>query len=176
MLRRFWRSSFAFIALVLALAAPARADSVFLKLGDIRGESTAAGHAGEIDVQAWSWGATNPATVATGSTGVSTGKVSVADLTLQKALDAASPKLFELVTIGTHTPTAILTARRDSDGLEYLKITLTDVVVSTQQLSGSSERPSESVGLSFAKVLVQYRSGPTATWITASWDLTKMAP
>jgi type VI secretion system secreted protein Hcp len=164
----------------LALSGSIRADSVLLKVGDIKGESTVVGHEGEIEILSWSWGASNPATVATG-TGLSAGRVSITDLTLMKALDSATPKLFELVTRGTHAPKAVLTARKEGDRpFDYLRITLEDVLVTSLQLSASSERPSESVSLSFAKMLVEYRSqGPSGAgtnWITASWDLTKVAP
>jgi type VI secretion system secreted protein Hcp len=169
------------VALALGLSGSSLADSVFLKLGDIKGESTAVGHEGEIEILSWSWGASNPATIGTTSGGLSAGRVAIADLSLMKLLDSATPKLFELVTRGTHTPKAVLIVRKEGDRpFDYLRITLEDVLVSSLQVSGATERPSESVSLSFAKVLVEYRSqsssGSGSTWIPASWDLTKVAP
>ncbi|HUL67278.1 MAG TPA: type VI secretion system tube protein Hcp, partial [Burkholderiaceae bacterium] len=52
----------------------ARSD-IHLKLGDIKGESTDDKHKDEIDVESWSWGASNPGSMARGGGG-GTGKVS----------------------------------------------------------------------------------------------------
>lgn len=179
-MRRSVRIGLGACVLVLAVAAAARADSVFLKLTDIKGESTAVGHEGEIDILSWSWGASNPATIGTRG-GLSAGRVAITDLTLMKFLDSATPKLFELVTRGTHTPKAELIVRKEGDArFDYLRITLEDVRVSSLQLSAATDRPSESVSLSFGKVTVEYRpqspTGSGLTWIPASWDLTKVAP
>jgi hypothetical protein len=50
------------IATALAmLAAPAIAGPAYLKLGDIKGESTDKGHKDQIEILSWSWGARSPA-------------------------------------------------------------------------------------------------------------------
>ncbi len=49
-----------------------------IKLTDIKGESVNDGHAGEIDVLAWSWGASNSGTMHV-STGGGAGKANVQD-------------------------------------------------------------------------------------------------
>jgi type VI secretion system secreted protein Hcp len=181
MLRRSVRLGLGVSVLVVLGTTAVLADSVLLKLGDIKGESTAARHQGEIEILSWSWGASNPTTVGAGAGGLSAGRVAITDLTLMKVLDSASPKLFELVTRGSHVPKAILTVRKDGgEQFEYLRITLDDVMVSSLQFSGASERPSESVGLSFSRVAVEYRpqlpNGAPGPWIPASWDLTRVAP
>lgn len=181
MTRRFNRSGLGISVLVLAVAASARADSVFLKLGEIKGDSAAARHEGEIEVLSWSWGASQPAAAGPRTTGLSAGRVSITDVTLMKVLDSATPKLFELVTRGTRVPRAVLTvSKQGGDQFEYFRITLEEVKVSSLQLSAASERPSESVGLSFGRMIVEYRSqlrtGEPGPWITASWDLMKATP
>ena len=91
MLRRnlgpiLWTSA---LVTVLGLAAaPARADDMFLQLGDIQGESTARGYERWIDVVSWSWGVTNPTTVGAG-TGLSAGRATLSDLTLMKTTRSA---------------------------------------------------------------------------------------
>ena len=180
MTRRFQRIGLGACVLVLTVVAVARADSVFLKLGDITGEATAAGHEGEIDVLSWSWGASNPTTTGARS-GLSAGRVAITELTVMKMFDRSSPKLFELVTKGTHAPAAVLIVRREKDGYEYLKITLNDVRVSALQFSAANERPTESVSLSFGKVVLEYYPNPTPgnprpAAIPVSWDLAKAAP
>jgi type VI secretion system secreted protein Hcp len=181
MLRRSVRLGLGISVLVVLGTTALLADSVLLKLGDIKGESTADRHQGEIEILSWSWGASNPTTIGVGTGGLSAGRVAITDLTLMKVLDSATPKLFELVTRGSHVPRAVLTVRKEGrEQFEYLRITLDDVVVSSLQFSGATERPSESVGLSFGRVTVEYRpqlsSGTPGPWIPASWDLTKLAP
>ena len=63
---------------------------MFLKLGDVKGESAAGGHTEEIDVLAWSWGMTQSGTTHMGSGG-GAGKVDVHDLSITKYVDKATP-------------------------------------------------------------------------------------
>ena len=57
------------------------ASDMFIKIGDIEGESADSEHAGEIDVLAFSWGARQNGTMHT-ATGGGAGKVDVQDLSL----------------------------------------------------------------------------------------------
>ena len=57
----------------------AKAD-IHIKLGDIKGESTDDKHKDEIDVESFSWGASNPGSMSHGGGG-GTGRVSFSDLT-----------------------------------------------------------------------------------------------
>jgi type VI secretion system secreted protein Hcp len=59
---------------------------MFLKLDGIAGESTDPKHKGEIDIQGWSWGLSEPAP-SVPQPGVGTGKVSIHDITIQKPVD-----------------------------------------------------------------------------------------
>ncbi|HXH53388.1 MAG TPA: type VI secretion system tube protein Hcp [Sphingomicrobium sp.] len=68
------------VLVVGQFAGAAVAADYFLKLGDIKGESADKGHKGEIEVQSWSWGATNPGSA----------KVSVSDLSFTGKRDSAS--------------------------------------------------------------------------------------
>ena len=172
MLRRnpgpsLWTSAFV-IALALA-AAPARADDMYLQLGDIQGESTARGYERWIEVVSWSWGVANPATVGAG-TGLSAGRATLSDLTLMKFADSATPRLLDGSTRGTHFPKAALAVRRSSDGFEYLRIRLEDVLVSSDQLSAGGDRPAESVGLSFVRFVLDYTPNPGKDRVSFGWD------
>jgi type VI secretion system secreted protein Hcp len=157
------------IALVLC-AAPAGADDMFLQVGDIRGEATAKGYESWIEVLSWSWGASNPTTVGAG-TGLSAGKVTVSDLSLMKVADSATPRLIDAVAKGVHFPKAALAIRRSSDGFEYMRVRLEEVMVSSDQLSAGGERPTESVSLSFARYVVDYTPGPGKKTVSFGWDV-----
>jgi len=65
---------------------------MFIKIGDLKGESRDAKHKEQIDVLAWSWGMTNSGSAHMGG-GAGAGKVSVNDLSLTKYIDFSSTAL-----------------------------------------------------------------------------------
>ena len=129
---------------------------VFLKLGDIAGESQDSKHAREIEVLAWSWGMSNTGSPSAGGGG-GAGKVNFNDLTLTHTLDKASPLLMKACATGQHIKEGTLAARKAGRGQqEYLIIKMSDILVTSVQSSGSGEQPTESVSLQFGKVDLQY--------------------
>jgi type VI secretion system secreted protein Hcp len=76
---------------------------MFIKIGDFKGESKDKSHAGEIDVLAWSWGASNSGNAHMGG-GQGAGKVNVQDLSFTKYLDKSSPDLMLACCNGKHIP------------------------------------------------------------------------
>ena len=165
----------AFAILLVLAAVPARADDMSLQLGDVAGDVTAAGYLNWINIASWSWGASNATTVAAG-TGYATGKVALSALTLMKSADSGTPRLVDAVVKATHFPKAALAVRRSSDGWEYLRIRLEDVVVTSDQLTAGGERPEESVALTFARYVLDYKPGPGKPTISYGWDVAKNAP
>jgi type VI secretion system secreted protein Hcp len=131
----------------------------FLKLDGVEGSSGDDKHKGEIEIESFSWGATNAGSASAGPGG-GTGKVQPQDLTFVKKLDKSSPNLFINCCTGAHMKSAILTARKAGGGQqEYLKITLEDVIISSYHKSGpgGSQAPSEQVSLNFAKMEVSHK-------------------
>jgi len=131
---------------------------MFLKIGDIKGESSDDKHGGEIDVLAWSWGLSQSGTTHTG-TGGGAGKVSVNDISVTKHCDKATPPLILACCNGKHYPEAKLTVRKAGENpLEYLKITMKDVLVTSYSTGGSGggDRLSENINLNFAEFKVEY--------------------
>ena len=130
---------------------------VFLKLGDIKGESTDSKHAGEIEVLSWSWGISQPASMSYGGGG-GAGKPNFADLSFMHALDKASPVLMKACAMGDHFPEATLTARKVGKGpQDYLIIKMKEVFITSIQPSGSTEHPMESVSMAFGHVDLEYK-------------------
>jgi len=111
----------------------------FLKIDGVPGESTDDKHKNEIDVESWSWGATQTGTLAFGGGG-GAGKVQFQDFHFATALNTSSPTLMLRCATGEHIKSAILTARKAGDGNaeEFLKVTLTDVLVSSYQTGGAA--------------------------------------
>jgi|SRR5208282_5651198 len=132
----------------------------FLKIKGIDGESQDSKHKGEIDLQSFSFGATQSGTMHGGGGG-GAGKVSVHDLTILKFIDKASPKLFASCANGEHIGNAVLVCRKaGKDPMEYLTITLTDLLISDYHTSGSSKEgiiPVDEVKLNFSKIEFMYK-------------------
>jgi type VI secretion system secreted protein Hcp len=151
----------------------------FLKIEGVKGESSDKGHGGEIDVLSWSWGATQSGTTHTGSGG-GAGKVSVQDLSVIKHVDRASPTLNSMCFSGAHIKQAVLTVRKaGGEALEYVKITMEDLIVSGIEINGSAgqERLTESVHFNFSRIKYDYTpqkadgSGDAA--VSFGWDIAK---
>ncbi len=160
----------------------------FIKITDLKGESQDAKHKGEIDIVSFSFGANQTGSSAYGGGG-GTGKVSFHDFSFVHSLDQSSPVLFQKCCTGEHLKEALITVRKaGGDHLEYLKIKLSDVLVSsveqaghsgggivsprdlaTGQASGkivasgspSDNFPTESISLNFAAMTIDYQpQGP----------------
>jgi type VI secretion system secreted protein Hcp len=163
-------------------SADAASVDYFLKIDGIDGESKDETHKGEIEVYSWSWGESNQGTHAGGGGG-GAGKVSMQDFHFTMTTNKASPKLFQMCATGEHIKEAILTVRKqglagtESRPVEYLKIKLTDVMVTSYQVGGSNagDIPTESISLNFAKIEFEYtpqnEDGTMAAPVKAGYDL-----
>jgi type VI secretion system secreted protein Hcp len=158
------------------------AADMFLKLDGIDGESTDAKHKGEIEIESFSWGATNSGSAAHGG-GAGAGKVAMQDFSFTTRVSKASPTLFLACASGEHIKTAQLTARKaGKEQQDFLKITMSDVLVSGYKEEGTSEGgavPLDSVSLNFAAIQVEYRpqrpDGSLDAPTTAGWDVSRNA-
>jgi len=134
---------------------------MFLKIGDVKGESKDQAHAEEIDVLSWSWGMSQSGSMHMGSGG-GAGKVNINDLSLTKYVDKSSPNLMMACSSGKHYPEAKLTVRKagGESQVEYLIITLEEVLVSSLNTGGSGgeDRLTENINLNFAKVKTEYQA------------------
>jgi type VI secretion system secreted protein Hcp len=154
------------------------AHDIFLKITGIDGESGDDNHKNEIELLNWSWKITQDSTMHSGSGG-GAGKAQVADLEFEHYFDRASPNLMKMCLTGKHLQEAKLTVRKaGGTPLEYLKITMTDVIVTKVAPAGSSTddvRIRERVALSFAKVkqeyTVQNAQGGSGGAVTAGYDI-----
>ena len=133
---------------------------MFLKLGDIKGESRDQAHRDEIDITEWAWGLSQTGSMHSG-TGGGAGKVDIGNLNLSKPLDKSSPNLMMACASGKHFPEARLVVRKagGSSPVEYLVITLKEVMVISYQSDAvkNSDELTEVIGLNFATVEVSYQ-------------------
>lgn len=133
---------------------------MFMKIGDIKGESTDKKHPNEIDVLSWSWGISNSGTTHQGGGGGS-GKANVQDLSFTKYIDASSHALLLAASNGQHYGKANLVVRKAGGKgapIEYIKIEMDEVMVTSVSCGGSGgeDRLTENVTLNFAKVKYEY--------------------
>src|ERR1043165_2746893 len=132
----------------------------FLKIDGIKGESADEKHKGEIDILSYSWGVEQTGTSSTGGGG-GAGKGHFKYLSIVKKTDASSPLLLLNCATGSHIKEANLVVRKaGGTQLEYLKIKLTDVLISGLRPEGShsgDQIPLEEVSLNFAKVEMSYQ-------------------
>ena len=132
----------------------------FLKIDGVDGESQDHKHKGEIELGSWSWGESQTGTHGVGGGG-GAGKVSMQDIHLTFTHTKASPKLMLACASGEHIPKAVLTCRKaGKEQQEYLKIVLSDLLVSSYQTGGSQGSdilPQDQVSLNFTKIEFEYK-------------------
>ncbi|WP_322023328.1 type VI secretion system tube protein Hcp [Burkholderia sp. BCC1977] len=153
------------------------AQDIFLKLTGIKGESRDASHPDEIEVLEWDWSAEQPSTTRSGTGGIGA-KCTANDLTIEHYVDRASPILMLHCLKGNHIENAVLVARKAGRmPLEYLKITLDDVVITriNSVANFNMARPREEVQLSFAHIrqeyVVQNARGRSGGTVAAGYDI-----
>ena len=134
--------------------------NIHIKIDSIDGMSQVDGFTDQIQVDSFAWGMSQTTNFSTAQGG-GAGKVQVQDLTFNHLVDRASPKLMIACSTGQHLKEATLSCRKvdGNGGVDFLKITLTDVLVSSVQSSGSNgdDTPTESVSLAFAAYKVEYQ-------------------
>lgn len=149
---------------------------LFLRVDGIPGESLDKQHPNEI--VALSFKHSQEMTAATSGGGG--GRVTFSPLTIVKYLDVASPTLMLNSARGAHIPTAILTVRSQGPSpLEFYKITLSDVLITSVEVSGEGRspdgKPLETVTLSFRRIEWRYTpqrpDGTAGSPITHYWDV-----
>jgi type VI secretion system secreted protein Hcp len=172
-----WHAANADAAPAAAAQLPAGTDNYFLKLDGIAGESADAKHKGEIQLLSFSWGASAP-TTGSGASGSGAGKVTFQDFNFTSRTSKASPLLMVNTATGKHIDNALITVSRRSrgGGQDYIKIELTDVLVSSYEQSASNgTTPVDAASLSYAKIQFSYLSqaadGSAGGTTTGGWDI-----
>ncbi|MGH9369721.1 MAG: Hcp family type VI secretion system effector [Thermoanaerobaculia bacterium] len=149
----------------------------FLKLDGVPGESADDKHKGEIDVESWSWGATQAGTMDRGGGG-GAGKIQMQDFHFVMKVNKATPKLMLACAKGEHIPNAVFVARKAGGKQEeYLNLKFGDVMVSSYQTGGSVGQviPMDQISLNFSKIEMEYKeqqkTGGTTGPVKAGWDV-----
>ena len=145
-----------------SLEAPGGAGSdIFLhvqakRAGKIKGESVTQGHADDIEVRGWRWGA--QAGSAVGST-AATARRQYRPLVVVKGIDTASTGLLAALATNDEVREATLTMRKaGGEALDYYRVTLNGARVIDIALDVDAQgRPSETVSFSYPKIDIEYK-------------------
>ena len=149
---------------------------MFLKLDGIKGESKDHKHKDEIHIESFSWGLTQTGTFGAGGGG-GAGKVNVHDISVTKFVDKSSPVLMTHLTTGKHIKSGLITVRKAGDKpVEYLKIKIEDILISSVQHSGAGgDLLNEALSLNFAKFALDYceqkADGSSEAAVTTTFDI-----
>ena len=150
----------------------------FLKLEGIDGESADHKHKASIDLESWSWGESQTGTHSGGGGG-GAGKVQMQDFHFVMKINKASPKLMLACASGEHIKKATLTCRKaGKEQQEFLKVTMTDLLVSSYQTGGSGHAdivPTDQISLNYSKIEFEYKEqkpdGTLGGATKAGWDV-----
>lgn len=150
----------------------------YLKIDGVDGESGDAKHKGSIEIESFSWGATQGGSFRAGGGG-GAGKVSMQDFHFVMKINKASPKLMLACATGEHIKKAVLIARKaGKDQQEYMKVTFSDILVSSFQTGGAAHGdalPTDQLSLNFAKIEFEYKEqkpdGTLGGAIKSGYDL-----
>jgi type VI secretion system secreted protein Hcp len=151
---------------------------IFLKLEPIKGEAQDHKHKDEIEVLSWGWGVHQTGTMHSG-TGGGSGKASFQDLHFTHWIDKATVDLIKACTQGEHIQKGELIVRKagGKDALEYIKLTMTNVIVTNVSPGGShgEDRLTENVTLNFQKYKIEYKQqtekGAAGASPQFGWDI-----
>jgi len=126
------------------------------RAGKIKGEVTTGGHVDDIEVRSWTWGVA--AATAIGST-AATGRRQYKHLVIVKGIDSASTGLLSALATNDEVKEAKLTLRKaGGDALDYYVMTLARArVVAIDLAVSDSGEPTETVGLAYTKIDVEYK-------------------
>ncbi len=137
-----------------------------------------------IEILSFSLGASNPTTIGSAGSGLSSGKVSLSSFNVMKRADSASPSLFKACCVGDHFPKAFVVMRRsgasgDIGGEPFMIYEFVEVMVESVQWSGSmggDSVPTESVSFAFGAMSISYMpqdtTGALGDAIVQSWSVT----
>jgi type VI secretion system secreted protein Hcp len=156
---------------------------MFLKIAGVTGESQDAKYKGNIDISSFSFGVTQPSTGHFGG-GSGAGKAQFQDINLTKRIDKASPVLLEHLIRGTHFDSATIIVRKvgGKDPIEFFKIELSEVFISSVQNSGANQGDGidEQISLNFSYIEYHYKEqskdGSAGSASKTTWNIKKNAP
>jgi type VI secretion system secreted protein Hcp len=136
-----------------------------------------------IQLQSWSFGASNPGTFGVGSGGGS-GKASIQDFHFTMHPSTATPDLFAHCCTGDHYGSAFVIAKKTGGQkpVHYLRFFFKDLIISSYQTGGSggNDSPTDSISFQFAAMTLSYTSqkvdGSKGQTVDRMWNQVRGIP
>jgi type VI secretion system secreted protein Hcp len=141
----------ALVATIAVVASPAVAPvdaasaDYYLQIDNVKGSAKG----GAIEVNSWSFGASNPSSV--GSSGMGAGKVTISSFNFMKKVDRSSPSLMKAASNGDNLGTVTVSIRL-AGTTGYATVKLSDAMISSYGVNGTME----SVSFNFSKIEFSY--------------------
>jgi type VI secretion system secreted protein Hcp len=133
--------------------------NAYLYVDGITGPSTS--KTGFIDVLSFSWGVSQTSVYGTGASGkeAKAGRADFQNLTIMKVLDATTPLLCDHCATGNILPKVYIVYDKPvgDKQADYFRVWIKDALITSLQLSGSNENPTESVSFAFQGVEIAYK-------------------
>jgi type VI secretion system secreted protein Hcp len=154
--------------------------NAYLIVDGVPGPSTSLSNA--IDILSFSFGASNSAVFGSGASGGESraGRADLSNVSIMKVLDKTSPQMFANCVTGDYINSVDVQYYKPMGTKQdvYFKIHMEKVVITSVQLSGSNENPTESISFAFAKVKVSYnpeKDGKLQGFIDKGYDVELLA-
>lgn len=131
---------------------------MFMKIEGTTGESKDSNHKDWSDIRSFAWGATQPGSMSTGGGG-GTGKASFNDLNVVAHVDRSAPAVMQHCSTGKHLSSVqVSVCKAGGTQVEYSRITLEDVLVTSVQYTGAHDGEGLLVNYAFqaARIKKQY--------------------
>jgi type VI secretion system secreted protein Hcp len=141
------------------------ASDYYLKIEGVKGESQAVDMAEYIELDSFSFGASNPADI--GGKGLSGGKASLGEFSGSCGIDEASYQILKNLYTGTHIDTATFAGRKNTGGatpVKYLEVIMTNCYITQHHVSGGAVGiPNQSFSLAYEQIEYNYNTQDTAS-------------
>jgi type VI secretion system secreted protein Hcp len=159
------------------------ASDYLLDIEGIKGESSDKKHPGTIEIESFSWGVSNAGSHGGGGGG-GAGKASFQDLHFTTRVNKSSPLLALHCASGAHIKKAVLFVRKQGkEQLDYYKVTMQDLIVSSFQSGGSegsNALPVDQFSINFTKIKFEYApqkaDGTLEGHVPMTWDVKTNTP
>lgn len=134
--------------------------NAYLFIDGVEGPSTS--KAGHIDVLSFSWGVSQTSVYGAGASGkeAKAGRADFSNLSIMKVLDKTTPLLCDHCASGDILKKVYILYDKPvgTEQQPYFRIYLKDALITSVQLSGSNENPTESVSFAFQAVEIAYKA------------------
>jgi type VI secretion system secreted protein Hcp len=146
------------------------ASDYYLLIDGVNGESQNPNMPKNIELDSYSFGASNPADV--GGQGLAAGKCSLSDFSFTCALDSSSWQIVKDLYSGNHVASTVFTGMKAGGGgstYKYIVITMTNCFITSHSTGGGAEGvPSQSVSIAYEQIVYEYFTQDTSTGSTTS--------